>query len=84
MFTSFCTFRGVYACLSGFFFWQIVIVEMEADEYLEKRALFAVGEHQYSLKLLQSISQMIVESDYHANRLTSLTSISIHRCRFLN
>jgi len=46
MFTSFCTFRGVYACLSGFFFWQIVIVEMEADEYLEKRALFAVGEHQ--------------------------------------
>ena len=38
----------------------------------------------YSLKLLQMLSQIIVESDYHANRLTSLTSISIHRCRFLN
>ena len=61
---------------------------MEADEYLEARARFAVGNqpiyiflHKYSLKL-QMISKQIVSS-YHVNRLTCLTSISIHRSRFL-
>ena len=37
--------------------------------------------HKYSLKL-QMISKQIVSS-YHVNRLTCLTSISIHRSRFL-
>ena len=37
--------------------------------------------HKYSLKM-QMISKQIVSS-YHVNRLTCLTSISIHRSRFL-
>ena len=56
-------------------------------EYLEARARLPSGNisriftQKYSLKL-QMISKQIVSS-YHVNRLTCLTSISIHRSRFL-
>lgn len=59
---------------------------MEADEYLEERARSPSAANRiflqkYSLKL-QMISKQNVSSD-HVNHLTYLTSISIHRSRFL-